>query len=122
MTRQDVTWVLELIKNRDARTDAERDAIDMAIEALQDRPVTWAKYFHESECSFCRKMGIDKERDCQECWYSINGGEKPIWYGEYVCSNCGNIISTMDVHWTGIPHFCSNCGADMRGDVDGNRD
>lgn len=55
MTRQDVTWVLELIKNRDARTDAERDAIDMAIEAL------------EMQCNLIR---------CKNCsHYSVHAGD-----------------------------------------------
>lgn len=68
MTRQDVTWVLELIKNRDARTDAERDAIDMAIEALREISIL-AKQSNTVEVVRCK--------DCR--WYDKGENEVSTW-------------------------------------------
>lgn len=34
MTREEAEWIMHMCRDRDARTKAERDAFDMAIEAL----------------------------------------------------------------------------------------
>lgn len=92
MTRQDVAWVLELIKNRDARTDAERDSIDMAIKALQAKPKTGK-------------------------WQIKHGNYCGVLIKEYFCDQCGSRggLSRMLYDPEPLPKFCSNCGADMRG-------
>lgn len=92
MTRQDVTWVLELIKNRDARTDAERDAIDMAIEALQAKPKTGK-------------------------WIIKRGNYCGVELKEFFCDKCGTRGALRRVFSDPepLPNFCGHCGADMRG-------
>lgn len=36
MNREEATWILQMFKERDAKTDAERDAIDYAIQRMRD--------------------------------------------------------------------------------------
>lgn len=97
MTRQDVTWVLELIKNRDARTDAECDAIDMAIEALR-------------EISILAKPKTGK-------WIVKQGNYCGVELKEYYCDKCGTRGALRRVFSDPepLPNFCGHCGADMRG-------
>ena len=35
--KQQYVWILEMIRDRDCKTDAERDAMDLAIEAFKEK-------------------------------------------------------------------------------------
>ena len=91
----DDTWILELIRDRDCRTDAERDAMNEAIEVLK-----------HSE----RKKGK----------WIIKDNPGTGWY-RVTCSECGEDVTSTapcigffpdaKVNW----NYCPECGADMRG-------
>lgn len=94
------------------------------------------------ECMTREVSGIDlncnakKCDDCDLCYAQGNMGEQKEWLrmgikalenqkvghwfikeGGNVCSNCGNIqfkYTSLDFDWR--PHYCPNCGADMRGE------
>ena len=41
MRKEDAIWILQAIRNRDARTDAERDALNMALRTLEKSNSGW---------------------------------------------------------------------------------
>ena len=50
MTLKDAIWILQLIRDRDTKTDAEKDAMDFAIDYLQNVPAQTAELvrsFHD---------------------------------------------------------------------------
>ena len=79
MTRDEAIKELELIAKVTIWND-RREAVEMAIEALQAEPVKHGE------------------------WEDVNGDET-AWR----CDQCKEISCCND-------NFCSNCGADMRGD------
>ena len=93
MKRKDALWVMQMCRDRDARSEAEREAFDTAIEALKS----------ESIFSADRPRGEWMEPTSEAI-------EKRI-YGscEVVCSVCE--AAAVDFY-----DFCPNCGADMRGE------
>ena len=86
MKRKDALWVMQMCRDRDARSEAEREAFDTAIEALKSESIFTAD----------RPRGEWKVRH-----------PKPFFLCE--CSVCGESEEWMS-------KFCPNCGADMRGE------
>lgn len=89
MKRKDALWVMQMCRDRDARSEAEIEAFDTAIEALKNETIFSAD----------RPRGewID-----ENCTYYAN------------CSMCGYQMDTHEER--GYHNFCPNCGADMRGE------
>ena len=86
----DNTWVLEMIRDRDCRTDAERDVMNMAInsvkteqadEFIPKRTGHWIVHEHAEEFY---GRGVDN----------------------YECDNCGD-------WYLNKTNFCPNCGCRM---------
>lgn len=75
MIPEDTIWILELIRNRDARTEAEKDAVNAAIEALK------AQLSQQSTTSDLISKFID---DLEEIFANIR--EKHV--DESVCGLC----------------------------------
>ena len=93
MKRKDALWVMQMCRDRSARSEAEREAFDTAIEALKS----------ESIFSADRPKGEWIEMiDCDP----ITGEPYPCGVR---CSNCGDTLGC-------VANFCPNCGADMRGE------
>ena len=72
MTREEATWIVEMIRNRSTLTDAETDAMNVAIEALERK-----KGNNISENGFL----------CSECGFGDFGGFHG--YEPNFCPNCG---------------------------------
>ena len=78
MTKENACWILDMIKKR-ARTEAEKDALDMAIEALgkDSQPVKhgkWIKgelYIKCSECGY--PVGHVSDNYCPNCGADMSG-------------------------------------------------
>ena len=73
MTKESACWILDMIKKR-VRTEAEKDALDMAIEALSkdSQPVKHGKWI-EGELYI----------KCSECGYPVGH------LSDNFCPNCG---------------------------------
>ena len=88
MTREEAIELLENLKVcRQAHTlfNIEKEAVDMAIEALKEQRPHGEWIEHRQ-------------------FYSVG-----CFYSEYECSNCHDDV-WQKTEW----HFCPNCGADMR--------
>ena len=80
MKRKDALWVMQMCRDRDARSEAEREAFDTAIEVLKseslftaDRPrgewndiggvIRWGcslcHYAYDQKFNFCPNCGAD---------------------------------------------------------------
>lgn len=88
MKRKDALWVMQMCRDRDARSEAEIEAFDTAIEALKNETIFSAD----------RPRGYWKNNTtyrslvfCSECDMPYEAGMTPR-------------------------NFCPNCGADMRGE------
>ena len=97
----DETWVLEMIRDRDCRTDAERDAMNKAIEALKQperKKGEWQEVYAETDY---RNGWI--EFSCENCEYQhgLESGQYGWSFGD-------------QIPWK----YCPICGADMRGEQD----
>lgn len=66
----DKTWILELIRDRDCKTEAERDAMDDAIYAYQ------------------------RQERAEHARGEVKNGN--TWW--YVCSNCKTPIDPKDIY------------------------
>lgn len=126
MTRDEAKWVLELICDRYSSvdvdrlslTDAETDAIDMAIKALEHLDNIEA-YMHDFDVTeeeaikaLERKRGEWVETSESIGWEEVECAE---------CSVCGKTLVLGDYTMDDIKfdyNYCPNCGADMRGDTD----
>ena len=89
MKRKDALWVMQMCRDRDARSEAEIEAFDTAIDALKnesifsaDRPRGEWKYHEENKLD-------------GECCFE--------------CSECGRMYDYK-------MNYCGYCGADMRGE------
>ena len=58
MKRKDALWVMQMCRDRDARSEAEREAFDTAIEALQTGIV------HCEECGWWQKQDDSLQGRC----------------------------------------------------------
>lgn len=87
MTREEARELLEFLKIMDA--PKLREAVDMAIEALQERPK--GRWFEQVEI-IC---DVPNEEYREEIYYN--------------CLECD-----CSLHWKAP--FCPNCGADMKGE------
>lgn len=92
MTREEAIVQLRLGPgiNEDV-SEKYNDAVDMAIEALQDRPTG----------KWIIKYGAHSDVLVKECY----------------CDQCGKRggLATMLFDDRPLPNFCGHCGADMRG-------
>ena len=91
MKRKDALWVMQMCRDRDARSEAEREAFDTAIEALKGESI----------------FTTDRPRGR---WHYSDG--KPATIGQsfgVICDQCGAESEY-------CTNFCPNCGADMRGE------
>ena len=89
MKRKDALWVMQMCRDRDARSEAEREAFDTAIEVLKSESIFTA----------------DRPRGE---WIDEDG----TYYAN--CSKCGY---QMDTHQErGYFRYCPNCGARMGSD------
>ena len=65
MKRKDALWVMQMCRDRDARSEAEREAFDMAIEALKSESIFTADR-PRGEWIYWREGGI-KRCKCSRC-------------------------------------------------------
>lgn len=94
MKRKDALWVMQMCRDRDARSEEEREAFDTAIEALKSESIFTAD----------RPRG-EWHKNVE---YSATGNRRTM---ADQCSVCSGIVP-----W-GMSDkfdFCPNCGADMR--------
>ena len=107
MKRKDALWVMQMCRDRDARSEAEREAFDTAIEALKSESIFTAdrprgEWIESREQNILMAKRIEKG----ETWR--------------VCSNCGTGFM-IGAKYEGqksygerFHNFCPKCGADMR--------
>lgn len=125
MNREDATWIMQMCKDRDARTDCEKAAYDMAIEALQaktdgdliSREDVLNMIIVAGECEpdlgYTHLHDVIKSLPSSEPrmgeWIEH---EDPCGFFDTipVCSECGHTTKIRERY-----NFCPNCGADMRG-------
>lgn len=116
MIPEDAIWILELIRNRDARTEAEKDAVNAAIDAikaqLSQEGTTKDTTSDLPSIQPEPKEGhwIDKGWNGDWAWQTDGRGN--CWR-VIECSECGKSSSVES-------NYCPHCGADMRGEQDGN--
>lgn len=104
MTRNEAKEILQAVKfllPTEAYSDTAEEALDMAIEALEQYENAFEHGYTEAESKYREIL----ERKHGE-WIESDFGWK--------CSICGNT----SVMWQRTYNFCPNCGADMRGDKD----
>ena len=82
MTREEAKWVLELIRDRYSSvdvdrlslTDAETDAMDMAIEALERQQGRWLL---DGRCSECLVAPLTSHKNfCPNCGAKMDEREE----------------------------------------------
>ena len=110
MKRKDALWVMQMCRDRDARSEAEREAFDTAIEALKN----------ESLFTADRPRGewLETEQDYYETLNKKGGGvneNTEYFTDDIACSECLTKFSNID-NETERFNFCPHCGADMRGE------
>ena len=95
MKRKDALWVMQMCRDRDARSEAEREAFDTAIEALKNESLFTA------------------DRPRGEWIHTPNGIDRDfVWW---TCSECGHkIFSETEKDRREFHAYCGRCGADMR--------
>ena len=111
MTRDEAKWVLELIRDRYSSvdvdrlslTDAETDAINMAIEALEQCEMAYEHGWTDAESEYRKIL----ERNRGEWMY--------LYEDNYKCSICGSWWCCTNSQIDEM-NYCPNCGADMRGE------
>lgn len=99
MTRDEAKMVLELIRDRYSSvdvdrlslTDAETDAINMAIEALEQK---YAEWIIEEEGLYLNSTATAYCSNCRHYinWFEDNYGSSTIRYLPNYCSNCGSYM------------------------------
>ena len=110
MKRKDTLWVMQMCRDRDARSEAERKAFDTAIEALKSESIFTAD----------RPRGewIETAQDYYEMVNKKGGGvneNTEYFTDDIACSECLTKFSNID-NETERFNFCPNCGAYMRGE------
>ena len=108
MKRKDALWVMQMCRDRDARSEAEREAFDTAIEALKNESLFTAdrprgEWIEETSWKY-KKGG--RNSDMKE----ILGTEWMTMIRQR-CSECNKV--TM-VDGSILYKYCPHCGADMR--------
>lgn len=91
-----------------------------AIDALGERPMTWTNSDYELGCA--NQYDLDRlaietvptanVQPVRHGHWALQEDRTKKLYGWHICSECGA--------WIGEPtNYCSNCGADMRGEQSG---
>lgn len=85
MRRKDALWVMQMCRDRDARSEAEIEAFDTAIEALKnetifsaDRPRGKWIYWREDGIKRCKCSRCLTSYGCLDTPYCPNCGEKMV--------------------------------------------
>ena len=101
MTRQEAAEVLEELKKPGRFTilapEGVSDALQMAIDAL---------------------LSAQPERKTGH-WIDKTDPEWDGEWGDWECSCCGVVLSSMAINLNGTYLYCPKCGKDMRGEQDG---
>ena len=92
--------------------DDTREALDMAIEALQRE-----EHLVELEAKAVAIIKSERHGEWEEKETHLNEGDCEIteWQSAR-CSKCGKYHTTPYMYYFDNFNFCPNCGADMRGD------
>ena len=86
MKRKDALWVMRMCRDRDARSEAEREAFDTAIEALKSESIftadrqrgEWVTEEGYGDLWVCDQCGFANEHNysfCPICGAMMIGGE-----------------------------------------------
>lgn len=75
MNSENATWILQMMRKRDAKTDAERDAIDFAIQAIKERDAAVEDVERIKACHDCKHFSKYRNDclDLKECNWEWRG-------------------------------------------------
>ena len=87
MTRKDALWVMQMCRDRDARSEAEREAFDTAIEALKsesiftaDRPRDGDLISREEAIEAIELVDWYHQNSNKDMVHGANDDEHQAWY------------------------------------------